>query len=479
MSNISAITLSGDTILISSQQIESFLFKLKGQVIFSHSSGYDDARKVWNGMIDKKPALIVKCAGEDDVINTVKFAREYNLLVSVKCGGHNFGGLSVCDNGIMIDLANMNSIAVDPRSKIARAEGGALLADLDKTTQAFGLATTSGTVSHTGIAGLTLGGGQGWMMNKYGLTCDNLLSVRIVTADGKLLSANKDQNTDLFWAVRGGGGNFGIVTSFEYQLHEIGPTILGGLIIYPFTETKNVIRFFREFSMKTPDELTLLSGLLCLPDGSPAIAVAVGWLGDIEEGKKVIQPLRDFGTPVADLVSEIPYLQLQCIFDAAVAHGISRYVKMGYVEQLTDEFIDVLIDKFDKRVSPLAIVLLNTMKGAVSRVDAAETPFYHRQPQWHFDIITQWTEKKDEEQNLAWVRNFWNEAMPFTRGASINFLGGDDGQDRVKLSFGSNYDRLAAIKMKYDPDNFFRLNANIVPGSAKQTQNQSDELITA
>jgi FAD/FMN-containing dehydrogenase len=457
------VSLRRDKILIESTAIENLKQSLRGRVLTPGQEDYEKARKVWNAMIDRYPALIIQCAGASDVIKSVRFAIEFNLPISVKCGGHNFGGLSVCDDGVMIDLSNMRSIRVDRFAKRARAEGGALLMDLDKETQAFGLATTSGTVSHTGIGGLTLGGGQGWMMNKYGLTCDNLISVDIVTADGQLLKASHVENADLFWAVRGGGGSFGIVTSFEYQLHRIGPVILGGLILYPIKDAKKVLEFFREYSMTTPDELTMMAGMLCMPDGTPVIALGAGWMGNIEEGNAVLKPLREFGEPIADMIGEIPYLQLQSIFDAAVAPGISRYGKMGYMQEVSEEFITTVIDYWNARTSPYSIVLFNTMKGEVCRIPQDETPFFHRHKQWHYDLVAQWTDSAEQERHIKWVRDFWNETEGYTNGASINFLGLDEGSERVKLSFGSNYERLAKIKAKYDPGNIFRLNANIVP----------------
>jgi FAD/FMN-containing dehydrogenase len=399
-------------------------------------------------------------------MKAVNFARSYRQLVSVKCGGHNFAGLSVCEGGVMIDLSNMRSVRVDPVNRIARAEGGTLLSDLDRETQAFGLATTSGTVSHTGIAGLTLGGGQGWLMNKYGLTCDNLLSVDIVTADGQFLTASETQNTDLFWAVRGGGGNFGIVTSFEYRLHPVGPTILGGMILYPMDQAKKALQFYRAYSMSTPDELSMLAAILCLPDGTPVTALVAGWIGPKEEGEGHLKPLREFGTPLVDMIGEIPYTQLQRMLDAAVPHGMPRYAKMGYLPDLADDLLDTILIHWHHRTSPYSAVLFNVIKGAVTRVAPTATPFVHRQPQWHYDILSQWTDPAGEQEHINWARTFWNETNQFTKGASINFLGADDGQDRVRLSFGVNYDRLAEIKAKYDPNNFFRMNTNIQPKPA-------------
>lgn len=445
--------------------IESLKNSLRGQLLLPGEDGYEQARTLWNGMIDKRPALIVRCAGVADVINSVNFAREHTLLLSVKGGGHNFAGKAVCDNGLMIDLSLMRSIRIDPVKRTARAEPGALLSDLDHETQTFGLATTAGHISHTGIAGLTLGGGQGWLMNKYGLTCDNLLSVDIVLADGRLLTASDTENEDLFWAIRGGGGNFGIVTSFEYQLHPVGPMILGGMVLYPMEQAKEVLKFYREFSMKTPEELAVLAGLFNLPDGLPVIALVPGWIGPLSEGEKVLKPLREFSQPLADMVAETPYRQLQSIFDAAVPHGMHRYAKMGYLPQLEDDLIEIILRYCMQWTSPYSLVLFNCMKGAVARVEPQQTPFVHRREQFHFDIVAQWTDPTEAKAHMDWARSFWNEAEPFTKGVNVNFLDIDDGHDRVKLAYGANYERLVALKNKYDPTNFFRLNNNIVPSA--------------
>ncbi|MFD3003607.1 FAD-binding oxidoreductase [Pontibacter toksunensis] len=450
---------------IENSAIETLKASLRGTLLQPGEVGYDQARTVWNGMIDKHPALIVKCAGPSDVIQAVNFAREHNLIVSVKGGGHSFAGKSVCDAGLMIDLSSMRSIWVDLSRRTARAEAGALLSDLDHETQAFGLATTGGTVSHTGIAGLTLGGGQGWLMNKYGLTVDNLLSVDIVLADGRMLTASKSENEDLFWAVRGGGGNFGVVTSFEYQLHPVGPQILGGMILYPMDKAMDVLRFYRTYSMETPEELSSAVGIITSPEGLPLIAVVVAWIGDMEEGEQHIKALREFDTPLADMIGPMPYTQMQKIFDAAVPHGMHRYTKMGYLPHLEDDLLEMIVRHSNQVTSPYSIVLLNCMKDAAAKVDPADTAFAHRGEQWHFDIVAQWTNPSEASKHISWARSFWQEAESFTNGTGINFLDADDGSDRVKLAFGANYERLAQLKQKYDPTNFFRLNNNVLPKS--------------
>ncbi|MGM9509095.1 FAD-binding oxidoreductase [Larkinella sp. GY13] len=437
----------------------------RGQLVLADHTHYNSVRSVWNGMIDKRPALIAQCAGVADCIGAVIFARQQNLIVAVRGGGHSFAGNAVCDNGLVIDLSLMRSIRVDVMRKTVRAEGGALLSDLDYETQVFGLAVPSGTVSHTGVAGLTLGGGQGWLMNKYGLTCDNLLAADIILADGRFLTVSNDQHPDLFWAIRGGGGNFGIVTSFEFQLHPVGPTILGGMVLYPITQAAEVLRFYRDFSMSAPDELGLIAGLLSLPDGTPAIAIVAGWCGSLEEGETVLAPLRAFGTPLADLIGPMAYGQLQKIFDAAVPHGLHRYTKMGYLPTIDDNLIERVVQNFALKPSAYSFILFNVMHGAVNRVAPEATAFPHRRPHWHFDVVAQWVTPDEAKKNLEWTQNFWQEVEPFTQGTGANFLDSDDGLSRVKAAYGTNYERLARLKNQYDPENFFRLNNNIVPAN--------------
>ncbi|MBX2999997.1 MAG: FAD-binding oxidoreductase [Caldilineaceae bacterium] len=448
--------------------VDEFKAALRGQLLQPGGEGYDQARAVWNGMIDKRPALIARCAGAADVIQCVNFARTQDLVVSVRGGGHSFAGRSVCEGGLMIDLSPMKGIRVDPIRRTARAQPGVLLRELDHETQAFGLATTAGHVSDTGIAGLTLGGGQGWLMGRHGLTIDNLLSVDIVLADGRFLTASENENADLFWGVRGGGGNFGIVTSFKYRLHPVGPTVLGGMILYPLDQAKEVLRFYREFSMNTPEEMGVPAALLTTPDGIPAIAILVGWMGPLAEGEAHLKPLRQFGAPLADLIGPIPYCRLQMFLDAAVPAGMPRYLKMGYLPHMEDEFIEVLCNYMARCPSPYSAILFNVMKGAVTRVASDATAFPHRHPQWHYDFVAQWVDPAQQEVNIEWARALWQATQPFTQGAGINFLGADDGADRVRMAYGENYARLVALKQKYDPTNFFRLNANVAPANQFQ-----------
>ncbi|GAB3639612.1 FAD-binding oxidoreductase [Spirosoma arcticum] len=445
------------------EDIAALSTTFNGPLLRPGEDGYDQARAVWNGMIDKCPALIARCTNAADVVSSIRFAQTHHLLVSVRGGGHNVAGNAVCADGLMIDLSPMKAIRVDVVNRTVRAEAGVLWSELDQATQQHGLATTGGTVSHTGIAGLTLGGGLGWLMGRHGLTCDNLLSVDIVTADGALLTASETQHEDLFWAVRGGGGNFGIVTSFTYQLHSVGPTILGGMVLYPQSQAKEVLRFYRDFARNTSDELMIFAALLNTPDGMPVIALIVGWFGPLAEGEQHLKPLRDFGTPLADLIAEVPYTQHQTLFDAATPHGIHRYWKSGNLPEIEDSLIDVIIEQAARQPSPYSFILFFHMKGVAARVDSAKTAFGLREDQWDFDIVSQWTDPAENQVNIDWTRTFWNQVEPYTKGVYVNHLGGEDEATRVRAAYGPNYERLVALKTKYDPQNFFRLNNNIVP----------------
>jgi FAD/FMN-containing dehydrogenase len=462
MNDIKAITLRGNDILLNQSAVEAFKSGLRGELLMPADVGYDEARTVWNAMIDRCPAIIACCAGTADVISAVNFARSHELLLSVRAGGHNVAGNAVCDGGMMIDLSPMRGIRVDPINHTVRAEPGLTWKELDHETLAFGLATTGGTVSHTGIAGLTLGGGVGWQMAKHGLTCDNLLSVDIVTADGKLQTASSTQNEDLFWAVRGGGGNFGIVTSFEYQLHSIGPTILGGMVLYPMEQAEEVLRFYRDYSRNAPDDLTAFAGLLTTPDGINVAAIIVSWFGAPEEGEKHLKPLRTFGAPLVDFIGQIPYRQLQTLFDAAAPFGIRRYWKSGYFPELPDELLEIMLEHAAMRTSPLSLILFFHIHGAAARVKPEATAFAARQDQWDFDIIAQWGNADEDAQHIDWARRFWGEIEHFARGVYINHLGADEGATRVRAAYGRNYERLVSLKIKYDPGNLFRMNNNII-----------------
>ncbi len=404
-------------------------------------------------MIDRRPALIARCAGVADVVHTIEFARQHNLLVTVRGGGHNVGGLSICDDGVMIDLSLMKSVWVDPQKRTARVEAGVTWSEFDQEAKLFGLATTGGTVSNTGVAGLTLGGGLGWLMSLYGSSCDNLLSADIVLANGQVKTVSKLENEDLFWAIRGGGGNFGVVTSFTFQLHKIEERILGGMILYPIERAKEVLQFYRDFASNAPDELTAFAVLLSTPDGIPAVAILVGWFGPLAEGEPYIKALRNkLPSPMADFIGHIPYKQLQTIFDGAAASSeLRRYWKSGYFEKLNDDLLDTILAHNALKPSPMSPVLFFHMHGAIARINSAETAFPARKMEWDFDIVSQWTNKEDDEKNINWTRSFWKAVEPHSEGVYANHLVEDDGAVRTKSAFGNNYEKLSAIKSKYDP----------------------------
>jgi hypothetical protein len=449
---------------IKEAEVEKFRGGLRGQLLGPGDSVYDEARKLWNGMFDRRPALIARCAGTADVIAAVNFARENRLQVAVRGGAHSFPGHSVCDGGFVIDLSPMKGIRVDPATRTVRAQAGAKWIDFDHETQAFGLATTGGTASDTGIAGLTLGGGLGWLSSKYGLTVDNLISADVVLADGRFLTASSTQNQDLFWGLRGGSGNFGVVTSFEYQLHAVGPTILGGMVLYPLAKAKEVLRFYREFSQKVaPDELTTYAGFLNPPGGDIVAALICCYCGPLDKGEAVVRPLRSFGPPLQDLLGPIPYTAQQCLTDAALPAGSHYYTKGGFLPDLTDQAIDVFAEYVATKPSPLSAVLIQTVCGAASRVDPQATAFANRKFPYAPVIVSQWLDPAESEVNVRWARDFWKALQPFAGGAVyVNDLSHDD-EDRIRSGYGASYGRLAALKTKYDPDNFFRLNPNITP----------------
>jgi FAD/FMN-containing dehydrogenase len=436
--------------------------KINGTVLQAGDAEYDNVRKVWNGMIDRKPAFIAQCTNADDISACVRFARKNNMIVSVKGGGHNVAGNAVCDGGLMIDLSKMKEIKVDAANKRATAEPGVILREFDAATMANGLATTGGTVSDTGLAGLTLGGGLGWLMGKYGLTVDNLLGAEMVLANGEQVTVDEDNHPDLFWAIRGGGGNFGIVSKFKYQLHSFGPNVVAGMILYPMEQAKAVMKFYREYARTAPDELMAYSGFFVTPEGLPVTMLLPAWLGDLEEADKHLIPLRSFGTPLADMITEMPYTALQSILDAAAPTGIRRYWKSGYFTDLSDELLDIILKYVATRPSPLSPVLFLHMRGAAARIANEATAFGNRRDQWDSDIISQWIDAADDEKNISWTRSFWKEIEPLTNGVYVNHLGSDD-DPRIANAYGSNFERLKTIKKKYDPDNFFRMNNNIKP----------------
>jgi FAD/FMN-containing dehydrogenase len=462
MTDLPIVTRDGAEASLEAAAVQAFAADLRGQVLRRGDDGYDAARKVWNGMIDRRPALIARVAGAADVAAAIRFARAHDMALSIKGGGHNVAGKAVCDGGLLIDPSAMKSIRVDPVSRTVRAEPGVVGAELDRETQAFGLATPVGTVSSTGIAGLTLGGGQSWLASKHGLAIDNLLSVDIVTADCELRTASATQNPDLFWAVRGAGHNFGVVTSFEYRVHPVG-SVLGGLVVHPLARATEVLRFYRDFTADQPDALQTWAGILTLPDGNRVVALVPCHAGPLDEGERLVAPLRRFGAPILDTVAPTPYVAMQQIFDAAFPPGRLNYWKSALAGRLADEVIAAAVDFAQRMPSPHTVILFAELHGAYSRVPKTETAYFHRDLQYDFILLSGWTDPADTQRNTDWTRELFATCEPhLARAAYVNDLG-DEGEDRARSAYADNYPRLAALKAKYDPTNLFRLNQNIKP----------------
>ncbi len=454
--------------------VEALSSVITGEVLQPGGNGYDEARKIWNGMIDRKPALIVRCLNTNDVVQAVNFGRENKLLVAVKGGGHNVAGNAVCDGGIMIDLSLMRSVTVDPENKTADVAGGCLLSDVDEETQRYGLAVSGGIVSHTGVAGLTLGGGFGWISRKHGFSIDNLISAEVVTADGNVLTASKNQNADLFWGIRGGGGNFGIVTTFQFQCADIGTEVFSGLIIQRFEDAKQYLQFHSEYVRTLPDEMTVwmvvrhAPPLPFLPEsvhGQMVVVVPFVYLGDREEGEKLIKPIREFGKPHGEAIGMNPWAGWQAGFDGLVPHGARNYWKSHHLKELSDDCIDKIIEYAEKMPTQECEVFIPHMEGAPGRVAENETAFAHRKTPFVLNIHSRWQDVADDEKCLAWARNFHSSTQPFANGVYVNFLS-EEGADRVKEAYtGKVWNRLVQLKIKYDPANLFRMNQNIQPSA--------------
>src|SRR4249919_1814365 len=438
----------------------------RGHIVPATDPSYDEHRKIWNGSIDRHPALIARCAGVADVISAIKFGRKTGLPVAVRSGGHSFPGLSVADDALMIDLSPMKGVRVDPEKRTARVQAGVLLGELDRETQAFGLAVPSGIVTHTGVAGLTLGGGIGWIMRKHGLSID------LVTADGEFVKASADENADLFWGVRGGGGNFGIVTEFEFRCVPLGTQVMAGPVFWPMTQSPEVLRFYRDWVADAPDELMTIvvhrkaPPLPFVPPelhGKPVVVVVCCWAGDVEEGERFIRPLKAFGSPVLDVCVPKPFLTHQAMFDPSFPAGRWYYFKSCDVAELSDEIIDITVEHSLQISSPLTAFPIWQMGGAVSRVGDDETAFNGRSTGFTYNIGASTETSAGFAEEREWVRDFWSALRPWHEGVYVNFLG-DEGAERIRQSYGSKkYDRLQDLKRKYDPDNFFQINQNISP----------------
>jgi FAD/FMN-containing dehydrogenase len=437
-----------------------------GQVLRAGDAGYDEARKVHNGLIDRRPSVIARCHGTADIVAAVNFGRSTGLEIAVRGGGHNVAGKAVVDGGLVIDLAPMKGILVDAKARTVRAQGGVNWGEFNRETQLHGLATTGGAISTTGIAGLTLGGGLGWLMGKYGMTADNLVSAEVVTADGSVLTASAAENPDLFWALRGGGGNFGVVSSFEYRLHPVGPMVTGGLVAHPFDTAGEVLRFYRGLAASLPDEMVVFAGLVHAPDGSGTklAAMLAVHCGSLAEGEAAVKPIKAFGKPVMDALGPIPYSAMNSMLDAGNPKGALNYWKANFVPELSDGAIDTVVKAFANCTSPMSGILFEHFHGAACRVPVAATAFPHRATGYNMVCLGQWMDPGDTARQTGWVRETYGAMQPFmSAGRYVNYLNADELSEGAAAAYGPNQARLKEIKRKYDPGNVFHLNQNISP----------------
>ena len=455
-----------------SAKVDQLRKGFSGKVLTPEDGDYDEARKIWNAMVDKRPAIIARCAGTRDAVKAVNFARDNGVLLAVRGAGHHIAGVSLCDGGLVVDLSRMKAVRVDVAKKRATAEGGATLADFDGATQAHGLATPVGINSTTGIAGLTLGGGFGWLSRKYGMTVDNLESAEVVTATGEVVRASASENPDLFWALRGGSGNFGVVTRFEFRLHEVGPDLLSGLIVYPISEAKRVLQQYREFFAQAPDELSVWTVMRQAPPlpflpaevhGKEVVVLALLYAGDPKQGEELIQPLRRFGEPVGEHVGVQPYAAWQKAFDPLLTPGARNYWKSHNFTTIADGLIDVVIEYVKRLPSPHCEIFFGGIGGATKRPAPDATAYPHRAAEFVMNVHGRWETPEEDERCIAWSKDYFRASAPFASGgAYVNFLTADE-TDRVRAAYGPNYDRLARVKGKYDPNNLFRTNWNVKP----------------
>ena len=475
MTAVSVKTRSGSPVTLPATEIEALRGSLRGALCLPGEPGYEQSRTIWNAMIDRRPAVVVRAAGVNDVMRTVDFARQHGIRLAVRGGGHNIAGSAVCDDGLMLDLTPMKSVRVDPAQRTVRVEPGVTLAELDRETQAFGLALPVGVNSTTGVAGLTLGAGFGWISRSHGLSIDNLLSADVVTADGKLIQTNAKSEPDLFWAIRGGGGNFGVVTSFEFKLHPVGPNVLAGLVFHPIAEAKELLRAYSKISLEAPNELAIWFVLRKAPPlpflppewpGKEVLAFAACYNGDPAKGEKALAPLRALGKPIADIIGPMPFLAWQQVLDPLLAPGMRNYWKSHSFTQLSDGAIDTLIEFGKKLPSPDCEIAFAQLGGAINGVPPAATAYPHRDLQYVVNIHTRWARPADDETCIAWARDLFDALTPHaTGGVYVNFMPEEEAQRVRAGAYGANYDRLARLKAKYDSENLFRVNQNIRPGA--------------
>ena len=474
MSDTALKAPQGETLPLDPKELDALSQRLRGELCLPGDTGYEEARSLWNAMIDRRPAMVVRCRGAADVMAAVDFARDHGLLLSVRGGGHNIAGKACCDAGLMIDLGPMKSVHVDPKARTAQVEPGALLADLDREAQAFGLATPLGINSTTGVAGLALGGGFGWTSRKHGLTVDNLLSADVVTADGKLLRASETENPDLFWALRGGGGNFGVVTRFEFRLHAVGPEVLSGLIVHPFEDAAALFPQYLDYVRDLPDELTCwvvlrqAPPLPFLPEqwhGRNVMILAACHVGDMDEGERLLAPLRAMGKPIADVISPHRFVDWQAAFDPLLTTGARNYWKSHDFTTLDDAAVATILDHAGRLPTPECEIFFAGLGGAVNRVAADATAYPHRDTQFVLNVHTRWRDAADDGKCVGWAREFFERTAPFANGGVyVNFMA-DDEANRVGGAYAGNLQRLAAIKARFDPGNLFRVNQNIAPAA--------------
>jgi FAD/FMN-containing dehydrogenase len=450
---------------LSGDLVEAFRHEHHGECFAPSDEGYDACRRLWNGMIDKRPALIARCTGVADVMHTVALARDAGLPLAVRGGGHNIAGLALCDGAVVADLSMMKSVRVDPRTSTVRAEAGVVWAELDRETQAFGLATTGGVVSTTGIAGLTLGGGVGWLARAYGFSCDNLLSIDVVTPDGVLRTASADEDADLFWGMRGGGGNLGIATSLEYRLHAVGPTVVGGMILHPADQAAEVLRFYRDFIPSAPEQLGLYYGLMTAPDGTPVVALLGCYHGPLDEAETVLAPVRGFGAPIADMFQQRPYVEMQSLLDAAFPAGARYRWRSSFLEDVSDGAVEAIVRSGASRTSPFSAVILEWYGGAPNRVLESATAMAHREPQFDLLVSAMWMNAEEDDLHTAWVKRVWDDLAPFGSGRVYGNVVDRGEKDRLSETYGVNLTRLRELKKRYDPGNMLRFNQNVAPTS--------------
>ena len=460
-------------ITLQEEAVRKFKESLRGELIGIGDAGYDDARSIWNAMIDRRPALIASCLGVADVVTCVNFAREHGITLSIKGGGHNISGLAVCDGGLMLDLSRMRGVWVDPSTRTAHAQGGCLLGDVDRETQVHGLAAVLGFISNTGIAGLTLGGGFGYLTRRFGWTSDNVLSMDVVTAGGRVVRASEKENSDLFWALRGGGGNFGVVTNFEYRLFPVGPEIIAGAIAWPAEDARRVLDMYRSFTEQAPRELTCVAALRMAPPapwlakeihGKPIVALFFCHNGTVSEGEKLAAPIKAFGSPVGDIIQRRSYVSQQSLLDATQPKGRRYYWKSEYLPTLEPELLAKAVEHARGMLSPHSVILLFQLDGELNRLYDAHSAVGNRTARSVFNIAASWEKVEDDHANIEWTRAAWRDLRCFSTGGTyVNFLTEEEGDERIRAAYGNNYQRLAEAKSKWDPDNLFRMNKNIAP----------------